>query len=170
MNRLTRLAIAAVVSCFAAVSIAAENPDADFYKKAAEGGMAEVEMGKLAQDKSSNANVKDFGSMMVSDHSTSNEKLKAIAAKKNVKLPTSPSVAQMAAKTKLEVMTGATFDKSYIKGMVQDHQEDIQEFETEANSGKDPDAKAFAAASLPMLKAHLKKIQAVAAAQGVDAP
>jgi putative membrane protein len=67
-------------------------------------------------------------------------------------------------------MTGATFDKSYIKGMMQDHQEDIQEFETEANSGKDPDAKAFAAASLPMLKAHLKKIQAVAAAQGVDAP
>ena len=170
MNRLTWLAIAAVVSCFAAVSIAAENPDADFYKKAAEGGMAEVEMGKLAQHKSSNANVKDFGSMMVADHSTANEKLKAIAAKKNVKLPTSPSLAQMAAKTKLEVMTGATFDKSYIKGMVQDHQEDIQEFETEANSGKDPDAKAFAAASLPMLKAHLKKIQAVAAAQGVDAP
>ena len=169
MNRLTWFAIGSGVACFASVSIAAENPDADFYKKAAEGGMAEVEMGKLAQDKSSNANVKDFGSMMVADHSAANEKLKAIAAKKNVKLPTSPSVAQMAAKTKLELMSGATFDKSYIKGMVQDHQEDIQEFETEANSGKDPDAKAFAAASLPMLKMHLKKIEAVAAAHGVDA-
>jgi putative membrane protein len=168
MNLFTWLAMAVGVACFASVSIAAETPDADFYRKAAEGGMAEVEMGKLAQDKSSNAGVKDFGSMMVTDHSAANEKLKAVAAKKNVKLPTSPSVAQMAAKTKLELMSGATFDKSYIKGMVQDHQEDIQEFEKEANSGKDPDARAFAAASLPVLKAHLKKIQAVAAAQGVD--
>jgi putative membrane protein len=148
---------------------AADNPDASFYKKAAEGGIAEVQMGQLAQDKSPTQSVKDFGAMMVKDHSAANEKLKAIADGKGIKLPTSPSVAQMASKTKLELLTGNTFDKSYIKGMVEDHQEDIKEFKKEATSGQDPDAKAFAAATLPTLKAHLKKIEEIASAQGVNA-
>src|SRR3982074_2539969 len=80
---------------------AADNPDASFYNKAAEGGMAEVELGKLAQDKSPTQSVKDFGAMMIKDHSAAYEKLKAIAEGKNIKLPTSPSVGQMATKTKL---------------------------------------------------------------------
>jgi putative membrane protein len=158
------------VSLALPVSIfAADNPDASFYKKATEGGMAEVELGKLAQDKSVTPSVKDFGAMMVKDHSAANDKLKAIADGKNLKLPTSPSVGQMATKTKLEVLSGTTFDKSYIKGMVADHQEDIKEFQKEASTGQDADAKAYAAATLPTLKAHLKKIQAIAAALGVDA-
>ena len=148
---------------------AADNPDASFYKKAAEGGLAEVELGKLAQDKSSTESVKEFGAMMIKDHSAANEKLKAIAEAKSIKLPTSPSVGQMATKTKLEVLNGKTFDKSYIKGMVADHKEDIKEFQKEASTGQDADAKAYAAATLPTLKAHLKKIEAIAAAQGVDA-
>jgi putative membrane protein len=148
--------------------LAADNPDISFYKKAAEGGIAEVELGTLAQDKSPTASVKEFGAMMIKDHSAANDKLKAIAARKHVELPTSPSVGQMTTKAKLEVLSGATFDKSYIKGMVKDHEEDIKEFETEASSGQDADAKAYAAATLPTLKAHLKKIQAIAVAQGVD--
>jgi putative membrane protein len=164
--------------CFAVISLslvwsvsvlAADNPDMSFYKKAAEGGLAEVELGKLAQEKSPTPSVKDFGAMMVKDHSAANRKLETIASSKNVKLPTSPSVGQMGTKTKLEVLSGTTFDKSYIKGMVKDHEEDIKEFEKEANSGQDADAKAYAAATLPTLKAHLKKIQEIAAAQGVDA-
>src|ERR1700722_3534143 len=153
---------------YASAAFAADNPDATFYKKAAEGGLAEVELGKLAQDKSPTAGVKEYGAMMVTDHSAANDKLKAIAAKKNIKLPTSPSVGQMATKTKLEVLSGDAFDKSYIRGMVEDHQEDIKEFQTEANSSQDPDAKAYAAATLPTLQAHLKKIRAIASAQGVD--
>jgi putative membrane protein len=169
MNRLKLVAIAAAFSCFALPSLAAQNPDSDFYKKAAEGGIAEVELGRLAEDKSANASVKDFGAMMVTDHSAGNEKLKVIAAKKNIELPTTPSAGQMATKAKLEVLSGATFDKSYIKAMVQGHQETIKLFETEASSGQDADAKAFAAATLPTIKAHLKKIQAIAAAQGIEA-
>jgi putative membrane protein len=168
MNRIRYVAIAMVLAWSAGIVRAEDNPDASFYKKAAEGGIAEVQLGKLAQTKSSNASVKDFGAMMVTDHTAANEKLQALAAKKNIKLPTSPSVGQMASQTKLEVLSGTTFDKSYIKGMVEDHQEDIKEFQTEASSGQDPDAKAYAAATLPTLKAHLKKIQAIAAAQGVD--
>jgi putative membrane protein len=158
------MSLALPVSVFAA-----DNPDASFYKKAAEGGLAEVELGNLAQNKSPTQSVKEFGSMMVKDHSAANEKLKAIAEAKSIKLPTSPSVGQMATKTKLEVLSGKTFDKSYIKGMVADHKEDIREFQKEASTGQDADAKAYAAATLPTLKAHLKKIEAIAAAQGVDA-
>ena len=168
MNKLSLVMVTLALALPGALVAAADNPDAAFYRKAAEGGIAEVELGKLAQEKSTNQSVKDFGAMMVTDHTAANEKLKAIAERNGIKLPTSPSVGQMAAKTKLEVLSGNTFDKSYIKGMVKDHQEDIEEFQKEAISGQDPDAKAYAAATLPTLKKHLKSIQAIAVAQGVD--
>src|SRR3984957_7670946 len=164
-----KAALLSLVLALPIVALGADsNADATFYKHAAEGGMAEVELGNLAQQKSSSQSVKDFGAMMVADHTAANDKLKAIAASKNIKLPTSPSVGQMATKAKLEVLSGDTFDKSYIKGMLEDHHEDIKEFQTEATSGQDPDAKAYAAATLPTLQAHLKKIRAIASAQGVD--
>jgi putative membrane protein len=158
------LAMAVPLAVFAAESY----PDSDFYKKAAEGGLAEVEMGKLAQKKSDNPSVKDFGAMMVKDHTAANDKLKGIADSKNIKLPTSPSVAQMASKTKLEVLTGKTFDKSYIKGMIKDHKEDLKLFKHEASSGQDAQAKAFAAATLPTLQMHLTKIESIAKEAGVS--
>jgi putative membrane protein len=168
MNKPFLLALAIALP-HASLVAAEENPDAAFYKNAAEGGIAEVELGKLAQEKSASPSVKDFGAMMVSDHSAANDKLKDIAAAKNIKLPTSPSMGQMATKAKLDVLTGTAFDKSYIKGMVEDHQEDIKEFQKEALAGRDPDAKAFAKATLPTLQAHLKKIQSIAASAGVSA-
>ncbi len=163
------LGLATLTLAFAVAARADDNPDASFYKKAAEGGLAEVELGQLAQQKSSNPAVKDFGAMMVKDHTAANQKLSAIATRKNIELPTSPSMGQMATKTKLDVLSGATFDKSYIKGMVEDHEEDIKEFQQEAASGQDPEAKAYAVSTLPTLKKHLKKIKEIAAAQGVDA-
>jgi putative membrane protein len=160
---------ALIALVFPVAAFAVSSPDAAFYKHAAEGGMAEVELGNLAQEKSSNPSVKDFGAMMVKDHSAANEKLKSIAASKNIKLPSSPSVAQMGTKTKLKVLSGETFDKSYVKGMIKDHQEDIAEFKKEAASGQDPDAKAFAQATLPTLETHLKRIQAIASDMGISA-
>ena len=139
------------------------SPDATFYKSAAEGGISEVDLGNLAQQKSTNPGVKEFGAMMVKDHTAANDKLKGIAAKKNISLPTSASLGQMATKAKLEVLSGETFDKSYIKGMIKDHEEDIALFKKEAAAGRDPDAKAFARAALPTLQAHLKKIKSIAA-------
>jgi putative membrane protein len=144
------------------------NPDATFYKDAAEGGMAEVELGNLAQSKASNPAVKDFGAMMVKDHSMANDKLKSLAASKDLSLPTSESVGQMATKAKLEVLSGDTFDKSYVKGMIEDHQKDIAQFKKEIATGKDPDARAFASATLPTLKMHLKKIKEVAVSLGLN--
>ena len=158
-----------VVATFLVASAAAlaDSPDASFFKNAAEGGMSEVELGQLAQQKATSPAVKEFGAMMVKDHSAANEKLKALAARKQVSLPDSPSVMQKASKAKLNVLSGDTFDKSYVKGMIEDHKTDIKEFQKEASEGKDADAKAFAAATLPTLQAHLTKIQSIAAAAGI---
>ena len=152
---------------FAAFS--AEIPDAKFYRDAAEGGLAEVAMGNLAQQRAQSPSVKEFGAQMVKDHSAANEKLQALAQSKNITLPATPSVAEIETKSKLQVLSGQSFDKSYIKGMIKDHQEDIAEFKKEAGSGRDPDARAFAAATLPTLEMHLEKIQAIAANAGLSA-
>jgi putative membrane protein len=146
---------------------AATSPDESFYKKAAEGGISEVVQGKLAQEKSSDPGVKAFGAMMVKDHTAANDRLKAIAAAKGIDLPTTSGATEMATEAKLQALSGSTFDKSYISGMVKDHKEDIKEFENEAQNGQDPEAKAFAAKTLPTLKLHLSKIESIAASDGV---
>ena len=144
----------------------ADSPDASFYKKAAEGGISEVDAGNLAQSKGNSQAVKDFGAMMVKDHSAANDKLKALATTKDVTLPTTPSVAQMASKAKLEVLTGDTFDKAYIKGQIQAHQNTVALFRKEIASGQDADARAFAKATLPTIRSHLKAINAMGANTG----
>src|SRR3984885_7782807 len=147
---------------------AASSPDESFYKNAAEGGIFEVDAGKLAQDKGNSQQVKDFGAMMVKDHSAANEKLKALAATKNIELPTSASVSQMATKAKLDVLSGNTFDESYIKSRVKAHRATLALFRKEIDSGQDADAKAFASTTLPTLRAHMKAIDAIAADAGVS--
>jgi putative membrane protein len=163
MNRL----IALLVLASPLAAFGASNPDASFFKHAAEGGIAEVDAGNLAQQKASGQNVKDFGAMMVKDHSAANEKLQAIAASKNITLPTSASVGQMAAKAKLDVLSGSTFDASYIKGQVRAHEKTVALFRQEITAGQDAEAKAFAKETLPTVKSHLKAIKTIAAQAGV---
>jgi putative membrane protein len=158
---------AAMAFLLVASAAVADSPDSGFFKNAAEGGMSEVELGQLAQTKASNPAVKDFGAMMVKDHSAANDKLKALAASERVSLPDSPSMMQKASKTKLDMLSGDSFDKSYVKGMIDDHKEDIKEFQKEIAEGKDPQAKAFASATLPTLKMHLQKIQSIAVSAGI---
>lgn len=149
------------------IALAASDPDASFYKNAAEGGIAEVDAGRLAQDKGNSQQVKDFGAMMVKDHTVANEKLQALASSKNITLPTSPGMHQMATKAKLDVLSGDTFDKSYVKGQIGAHRQTIALFRKEISSGQDADAKAFATATLPTVRAHLKAINAIAADMGI---
>jgi putative membrane protein len=144
-----------------------KNPDMSFFKHAAEGGITEVAVGKLAQEKGNSQAVKDFGAMMVKDHSAANEKLGAIASNEGVELPTSSSVGQMASKAKLEVLSGDTFDKAYMKNQVAAHVETATLFKKEIATGADAQAKAFASETLPTVQAHLKKIRQIAADAGV---
>lgn len=129
--------------------------DRNFMMKAAQGGMAEVQLGETAQNKASSEAVKAFGKRMVDDHSKANDELKQLASQKNVTLPTEVDAKDKATMDRLSAMSGAAFDKAYMRDMVTDHKHDIAEFQREANSGKDPDVKAWAQKTLPVLQTHL---------------
>jgi putative membrane protein len=165
---MNRILLSILVSAPLAAFGADASPDSSFYKQAAEAGIAEVDAGNLAAQKATNAKVKDFGAMMVKDHTAANDKLKALAATKSVALPKHASVGQMATQTKLKALSGETFDKSYIKGQIKAHQDTIALLEKEVASGQDPEAKAFAQSTLPTVQAHLKAINSIAAAAGVS--
>ncbi len=161
-----RLCLSMLLLTPLAVWAADSTPDESFYKHAAEAGIAEVDAGNLASEKATDQKVKDFGAMMVKDHSAANDKLQALAASKNITLPTSASVGQMATQAKLKVLSGDTFDKSYIKGQVKAHQQTVALLRKEIASGQDADAQAFAKSILPTVRAHLKAANAIAAASG----
>jgi putative membrane protein len=136
--------------------------DRRFIKEAAEGGMAEVELGRLAQLKGSSDDVKKFGQRMVEDHTKANDKLKELAASKSITLPEKPNPQQEATKDRLVKLAGAEFDKAYMKDMVQDHKNDVAAFRTESRSGHDPEVKDFATQTLPTVSDHLKNAQNIA--------
>lgn len=142
-------------------STAPSSGDSEFMMKAAQGGMAEVELGKLASEKAANAEVKKFGQMMMEDHSNANTELKALAAKKSVTLPTDVGSEHKATMDKLKNLSGAEFDKAYVEAMVKDHEKDVSEFEKQSTDAKDADVKAFATKTLPTLKKHLEKIKEI---------
>jgi putative membrane protein len=156
--------LAPLVFVIASVAVFAAEPDASFYKTLAQGGIAEVEAGTLAQQKAADPKVKDFGAMMVKDHSAANEQLKALAASKGIDLPGSSSASQMATKAKLEVLSGDTFDKSYVQDQVKAHRATVELLKKEIAAGQDPDAKAFAQKVLPTVQSHLHAIDQIAAA------
>ncbi len=135
--------------------------DRDFIMDAASGGMMEVELGKMASTSAASAKVKEFGRMMVTDHTKANTELKSVAAKKNVTVPATPAEKQQNHINDMKAKKGADFDKDYVDMMVDDHKEDISKFEDESKNGKDPDVKAFATKTLPVLQKHLKSIQAI---------
>jgi putative membrane protein len=130
--------------------------DQSFAMKAAQGGMAEVDLGNLAKDKASSDAVKNFGQKMVDDHTKANNELKDLAAKQNITLPTSLAAKDQAEKDRLSKLSGAAFDRAYMKHMVADHRKDVAEFKKESSSGKNADLKAWAGKTVPTLEEHLK--------------
>jgi putative membrane protein len=135
--------------------------DRAFVMKAAEGGMAEVEMGRLAASKATDADVKQFGQRMVDDHSKANDELKALASQKNLTLPTAPTAKHKADHARLEKLSGAAFDRAYMADMVIDHNKDVAEFQRASTTAKDADLKAWAAKTLPTLKDHQQSAKTI---------
>jgi len=140
--------------------------DQTFVMKAARGGMAEVELGKLAEDKGSSEQVKSFGKRMADDHGKANDELQSLAKNKNITLPTSLDAKDQALKDRLSKLSGAAFDRAYMSAMLTDHRKDVNEFKRESMSAHDPDIKAFASKTLPTLEDHLKLAQDTGKAVG----
>jgi len=140
--------------------------DTHFAVKAAQGGMAEVKLGQLAAEKASSPDVKAFGQQMVDDHTKANDQLKSIAKDEGITLPGDVNQKQQAMYDRLSKLSGADFDRQYVKGMVMDHQEDVKDFRKEANAGKDEKIKSFASQTLPVLEQHLDKIKNIQSKMG----
>jgi putative membrane protein len=130
--------------------------DRTFATKAAAGGQAEVTLGRLATEKAGSQQVRQFGEQMVTDHSQANQELQAIAKQQDLTLPSRPDSASVATEQRLQSSSGAAFDSAYARDMVQDHQQDVADFQKESSSGQDPALKAFAQKYLPVLQHHLQ--------------
>jgi putative membrane protein len=138
-----------------------------FIREAIQGNLAEIEMGKLAQQRSTNEGVKSFGRMLVDDHSAANKRAQAVAKQLKVSPPTKPSLRQRASYAAQSIFRGATFDRRFASHMVTDHQKDIAAYRGQAQTGMEPTA-GMAKETLPTLEKHLataKSLQTKVTAQ-----
>jgi putative membrane protein len=142
-----------------------DSSDRRFVDEAAQGGVAEVKLGELAQQKAQSPTVKQLASTIVSDHEAVNTQLQSLASTKGVKVPQQPSSAEQKEYDRLSKLSGSDFDRQYAEAMVKDHKKDIGEFGKVAKGKGDPDVKTFAAETLPKLQQHLQLAEQ-AAGQG----
>jgi putative membrane protein len=141
--------------------IAVTNDDAKFATAAANGGMAEVAMGKLALERATNIDVKAFANMMVIDHGKANEELMDIAKTKNITLPAAVDADHKKKLDELSKLRNADFDKTYVNDMIEGHKKVLDLMQAEAKDGKDAELKAFATKMVPAVKMHLEHITTI---------
>ncbi len=141
--------------------------DLAFMNDAAPGNMAEVELGHLAEKQAASNDVKQFAQKMIEDHSKTGEELKQLAMQKKVTLPPDVLPKHKEIMDKLSKLSGADFDREYVKAMVEAHEKDVAAFENAAKTAADADVKAFAAKTLPTLKMHLEMIKGIADKMGI---
>jgi putative membrane protein len=133
--------------------------DTAFIKKAADGGMTEVELGKVAEKNGQRDDVKTFGGHMVKDHGKANDNLKSVASKMDMTVPDKVSAKHQATIDKMSKMSGAAFDTAYIKAMVDDHEKTVAEFEKARGQVSNEDLKKFIDDTLPVVKEHLEMVK-----------
>jgi len=141
------------------IDATAKVDDKKFAKDAALGGMTEVELGKLAAQKGSSDDIKQFGQKIVDDHTKANDQLKEVATKENIPIPDALDSKHQARVDKLSKLSGENFDKAFVKDQLKDHQAEIRDFSAEAQNGTDTNVKTFASNVLPTLQQHLQAIQ-----------
>jgi putative membrane protein len=142
--------------------------DQKFVMEAAQGSMMEVELGRLASQKATNADVKAFAQRMVTDHGKASDQLEQVVSQKGVTLPTTLPQDMSNEMDKLSRASGAEFDRMYMSEMVKHHRKDVSEFEKQAERGGDPAVRAFAQQTLPTLREHLRLAQDLASRVGAN--
>jgi putative membrane protein len=166
-NWVIYVGIAAALAGSSAFAVAADQASQKFIKEAIEGNLAEVAVGKLAQEKGQSEGVRSFGAQLVKDHGAANEKATALAKNMGVTPPAEPNKKQKAVYDKLSKLSGDRFDREFAKEMVADHKRDVAAFEKEAKRKEAPTA-AFVGETLPTLRHHLGMAQALAAGKSAS--
>jgi putative membrane protein len=136
--------------------------DQTFVQKAVVGGLAEVQLGKMAAEHAASPDVKQFGQRMVDDHGQANQELMTLVKQKGLSAPTTLDHKHQQEADRLATLQGAAFDRAYIQHMVKDHETDVKLFRTQARQGADPELKHFAANTLSTLEAHLNMARSLA--------
>jgi putative membrane protein len=139
----------------------ADTADASFATKAAIGGMTEIELSKVAAQKTTNTKIKDFANMMITDHTAAGNKLADIAKSKNIPLPAEPDSAHKTVIATISAKTGKDFDKAYVDQMVIDHKMTIDMFKQCETMVKDTAFKGFITTTLPTIQHHYDAIKAL---------
>lgn len=141
--------------------------DQSFVEHAMQGSMGEVQLGQLAEQKSSSPDVKQFGAKMAQDHSQLDSQMKPVAQELGVKTPQKVSKKDKKLDAKLQGLSGSQFDDAYIKAMVKDHENDLSEFRHEARTTQDPQLKQAAEQGAQVIEQHLAMIKQIAKDHGV---
>lgn len=148
----------------------ASSQDKQFIMKSSEGSMAEVELGKLALQKSQNPDVKQFAQKMVDDHTMLMNNMKPFADQMGVKPPTKLNAKHQQLETRLKSLSGDKFDKEYIKAMVADHHHDLGEFMAEESKATDPSFKQTVTQGTQVIREHTQMIDEIAKKNGIPTP
>ncbi len=143
--------------------------DQRFMNKAAQDGMAEVQLAQLAEQKASNQSIKNFAKQLEKDHTAANDELKQIAQSKNVTLPSSVDSMDKREYDRLSKLSGTEFDTAFVQHQVKDHEKDISAFKKEAENGQDSDVKSFASGKVSALEHHLQMAQSLAGGRNSNA-
>ncbi len=151
-------AAAGLIGCGASAAGAAQlsHQDQTFVKEAAQGNLAEIASGKVAQERGTSDAVKQLGQTMATDHQQLNDQLSQFAQQNGVRLPASPAPADQRQMSSLEKLQGTSFDRSFARDEVADHKKTIAMFQKEAKNTRDPALRQMVEASLPVLQKHLK--------------
>jgi putative membrane protein len=151
----------ASVPATAQTATTASRQDQTFLTKAIEGNLAEIAMGKLAQEKAQSQELKDYGAMLVKDHTDANTKALDLAKQMNVTAPTQPSKKHLQEHERLSKLSGAQFDRAFAQHMVMDHKEDIAEFTKQSKMKAGDPTVTFASETLPVLQKHLQTAESL---------
>jgi putative membrane protein len=150
----------------------ANTQDRLFALLLAAGGAAEVDFGRLAEDKAQNESVKEFARRMVQDHTKANAELASVASAAQIPLPGELNPDQKDMRAKLVSLTGAAFDLTYMQGQVIHHQKTVILLQWEIGQGQDAPMQQWASSTLPVVLSHLemaKNLLAELAAQSQQA-
>jgi putative membrane protein len=142
-------------------AVAQDKAEQGFVTKAIQSNLAEVQMGKLAEQKGQDSRIRDFGKTLEQDHSANNQKAEALAQSLNITPPKAPDAEQKRMYERMSKLSGANFDREFASHMVTDHRKDIAEFSQEAKSSNAQVAN-YATQTLPDLKKHLQIAEGLA--------
>lgn len=133
--------------------------DKEFLKMAAVSNMTEAHLGEMAEGKAAQTGIKDYGQMLVKDHTKAYQELSVLDSKLGQSIPKGINVRRDKAVEKLADLKGKRFDGQFLREEVQDHERTLAVFKREAQHAQDPDVKAYANQILPTMEEHLREAE-----------